>query len=102
MHYALDDRSNGHTMVHGNSHLARSSKFVDNRAARPLRAKLSKGIESRELCYDDDVLWSVRYSSHDSIPYCSSLLEIQDHKTTVDPVAYHTYYPPLHTEIGRS
>ena len=56
-----------------------------------LRAKLVRVLESRELCYDDDVLWSFQYWSRDSIPYCSSLLGIQDRVVTADPVTSYTY-----------
>ena len=56
-----------------------------------LGGKLGRVIESRELCYDDDVLWSFQYWSHDSIPYCSSLLGIKDQTVTVTPFTSYTY-----------
>ena len=59
------------------------------------RAKFGSVIESRELCYDDDVLWSFQYWSHDSIPFCSSLLGIEDTTVTADPTTSYTYVPPL-------
>ena len=59
-----------------------------------LRAKPGSIIESRELCYDDDVLWSFQYWAHDSIPYCSSLLGIEDTTVTADPVTSYTYDLP--------
>ena len=48
-------------------------------------------IKVRQACYDDDTLLSFQYWSDDSVPYCSSLLSLQDRTTYADTVTSTTY-----------
>ena len=48
-------------------------------------------LNSRQACIDNDVLHLFRQSTLESVPYCSSLLGIQDHTHTIDVATSKTY-----------
>ena len=47
--------------------------------------------QQREVCYETDFLLAFEEYRSDSVPYCSSLLNILDSTTFVGPAKSHTY-----------
>ena len=81
-------RTNAHVMI--TTIVILISSALASTEELPSR-RLEREIEVRQACYDDDTLMSFKYWSEDSVPYCSSLLSLQDRTDYADAVTSTTY-----------